>query len=320
MKIEKQYKGIQARTLFPSKNNCTFSIMDNSRQTTINRKIVNDLSTNKKGQSFNNIVQRLQLITLGDNEVESDTTILNNIVFAKNINAQRGVENEKICSIDDDYSIADIKTDKREIVFVHGHGAPGLLLKGIPFKEAARIIHDKLKPAPGQYFEIRMLTCHGGEGNPNAPEFPDLNIDFVTAIVDLYGEQSNLIVSALIGAGISYGDGGKTLTPINDEESYNAWRKKSCCYVEYQERDEKLKKCIATLGKPVSKAAMQRYYDNVIACTLECFPMEFCKSMLDEAVAANQLRDAQLRVYDGSKSDTKFSQLSMSAYLKKYKG
>jgi len=249
--VTQQQNAIQQTARAPQAHTTTFQLTDNRTSTAEQRKLHqlananHDIARLQTVQALKNTsvtgpqqpIQRMQLIANEIKERENDITILNNIAFARSINKNKGVEKEKIGSLFDKYSAADLDTENGEIIFVHGHGLPGFFLKQLSkgdikddgdekgylsWDETAKIITSNLKGAEAP-LTIRMLSCHGAEPSPAKTEGVNPR-GFVDAMVD-YMAKSGLTgeVTAYNDPVISWGtESGISLKAGKD---YDAWLK-----------------------------------------------------------------------------------------------
>lgn len=301
------------RTLSLSKKKGSKSCV--SKKSIINNSFRNNLDKNRNYP----ILQRLQLISTERGDVETDATILSNIRFAKEINAKRGVQNEKICSLHDDYSKEDLDMEHNEIIFVHGHGMPGMFLNetSLTFYEAANIIYTKLKLNSNdeKQIEIRMLSCHGGESNidkvvaPNFPEAMKMMIKKTQDNQDDDKKKNNIkmIVKAIIGSGVSHGNSGISFTPLENDYLYNKWLEKenNTDGIIYLKKVNELSKYVSNEKKKYDQSKNKlkdEYYKNVLDTADKLLPFDFLNKLIASACFEKQLKVATLYVYD-SESD-----------------
>jgi hypothetical protein len=175
-------------------------------------------------------LQRMQLIATEAGTVESDPVVLMNMRHARAVNQGRGVnvDAEKIASLADSYSGDDLDFANREIVFMHGHGLAGMyrdefsLQSGgakdqVTYEQAADVVAAKLKTVTNeakrnQPYEIRILTCHGGDpkseqptvsdrGKLIAPGMPSLVKSLQTRLADA---PNKITIKGFVEAAFSY--------------------------------------------------------------------------------------------------------------------
>ena len=244
--------------------------------------------------SQNDIVQRLQLIACEKNSFEDDLTVLNNIVFAKNINKQKGIDNEKVCSLFDDYNENDIEDN--EIVFVHGHGVPGFFRdcevtdgELLSYESAAAIIINKLKIGKNEKkIAIRMLSCEGA-----------LSCIYNKKTYEGFTEyfRKNIIKGVKVisnkDSTYSYGTSGKSYSKANEEE-HSKWQ----TYWEKitTEKEEKAKKKIDELKN--QSQSKDDYYTKVLDSMLSLYPFDFFDKYIDDGVNKDAIKEVEYDEYE----------------------
>lgn len=214
-------------------------------------------------------LQRMQLAAVSPGEREADPIILMNIKHGLTVNARRKVPNDRIAALGDDYSGDDLhlpsekNRKENEVVFIHGHGAPGIFLGNMAlkpggevdaqlFQDAADVVAQKLRKVSdqkkkGRPYEIRVTSCHGAD--ESSPFALSLVTSLKKALVDAPHE---ITIKGLEKEGFSY-PGFKSHQPSDDSwetayrrllkgpmDEFKAWAGKDGREADYAERFSKL--------------------------------------------------------------------------------